>query len=169
MPNITHIIDYKVAAELLAKAGSMEKLAMMPASTIQLLGAEKALFKHLKYGTKPPKYGILFKLPDVTNAPREKKGKIARAYAAKIAIAARADFFTKNVIGEQLKASLDKSLEKIKAAESKPKQHEEFKDGFNKGGDYKRSNFKQDFKGSSKHGSNHGYKPGSNRTRGRFR
>ena len=52
MPNITHLIDYKVAAELLSKAGSMERLALMPASTIQLLGAEKALFKHLKYGTK---------------------------------------------------------------------------------------------------------------------
>lgn len=122
LPNVAYLTDEKIAAELLSKAGSIEKLATMPASTIQLLGAEKALFKHIKFGSKPPKYGILFKLPDVTNAPRDKKGKIARAYAAKIAIAVKADFYTKKFIAEMLKKSLAHSLEKIRTSPTAPKK-----------------------------------------------
>ena len=75
MPNVTYLTDEKIAAELLAKAGSMERLALLPASTIQLLGAEKALFKHIKYGSKPPKYGVLFKLAEVTSAPKDQKAE----------------------------------------------------------------------------------------------
>jgi len=55
MPNTTYLTDEKIAAELLSKAGSLERLASMPASTVQLLGAEKSLFKHIKFGSKPPK------------------------------------------------------------------------------------------------------------------
>ncbi len=110
MPNVTALIDYKIAAELLAKAGSVEKLALMPASTIQLLGAEKALFKHLKFGSKPPKYGALFKMQDIANAGREDRGRIARVYATKLAIAARADAFSKNYIADRLKEDLKRSL-----------------------------------------------------------
>ena len=112
MPNITALIDYKIAAELLAKAGSVEKLALMPASTIQLLGAEKALFKHLKFGSKPPKYGALFKMQEIANAGREHRGRIARVYATKLAIAARADAFSKNYIADRLKEDLKKSLDR---------------------------------------------------------
>ena len=121
LPNTTYLTDEKIAAELLSKAGSMERLATMPASTIQLLGAEKSLFKHLKFGSKPPKYGVLFKLPAVNAAPRDMRGRIARAYATKISIALKADYFTKNNIGKQLKKSLDETIEKIKSTPSKPK------------------------------------------------
>ena len=114
MPNVTALIDYKIAAELLMKAGSVEKLALMPASTIQLLGAEKALFKHLKFGSKPPKYGALFKMQDIANAGREERGRIARVYATKLAIAARADAFSKNYIADKLKEDLKKSLNRNK-------------------------------------------------------
>ena len=103
MPNVTYLTDDKIAAELLAKAGSLERLAMMPASTIQLLGAEKALFKHIKFGSKPPKYGIIFKLPAVTSAQREKKGMVARAYATKICIALKADYHHQEVHSRQAK------------------------------------------------------------------
>lgn len=109
MPNITYLIDYKLAAELLSKAGSLTKLATMPASTIQLLGAEKALFKHIRFGSRPPKYGILFKLPEITNAPKRQKGRLARIYATKISIASRADAFTKNFIAGRLKEQLEKA------------------------------------------------------------
>ncbi|MGI0141991.1 MAG: hypothetical protein ACREBF_05095 [Candidatus Micrarchaeales archaeon] len=112
MPNISYFIDYKVAAELLAKAGSLERLAMMPSSTVQLLGAEKALFKHLKYGTKPPKYGILFKLPQIVSAQKSVKGKLARLYANKISIAAKADAFSHNFIAEKLKADIEKATKR---------------------------------------------------------
>ena len=114
MPNITYLIDYKIAAELLAKAGSLQKLAMMPASTVQLLGAEKALFKHIKFGTKPPKYGILYKLPQVVSAQKKQKGKMARMYANKISIAAKADAFSKNFIAPRLKEDLDRAMKKPK-------------------------------------------------------
>jgi nucleolar protein 56 len=110
MPNITYLIDYKVAAELLAKAGSLSRMATLPAGTIQLLGAEKALFKHIKFGGKPPKYGVLFKLPVVSNAPKNRGGKIARMYATKISIASKADAFTKRFIADKLKETLDKAI-----------------------------------------------------------
>ncbi len=109
MPNITYLIEYRIAAELLAKAGSLVRLANMPSGTIQLLGAEKALFKHMKFGSKPPKYGILYKLAEISNAPKEKRGRLARAYATKISIAARADAYTKRFIADKLKESLKKN------------------------------------------------------------
>lgn len=120
LPNTTYLTDERIAAELLAKAGSLERLATMPAGTIQLLGAEKALFKHIKFGSKPPKYGILFKVPQVSNAQKERKGRIARLYATKISIALKADYFTKNFIAESLKANIESSIKRINEKEIKP-------------------------------------------------
>jgi nucleolar protein 56 len=119
MPNTTYLTDEKIAAELLSKAGSLERLATMPASTVQLLGAEKALFKHIKFGSKPPKYGVLFKMTEISNGPRDKRGRIARAYATKICIGLKADFYTKNFIAEKLKADLEASIKKIKETPNK--------------------------------------------------
>ncbi len=109
MPNIVYLIDYKIAAEMLAKAGSLERFANMPASTIQLLGAERALFKHLKFGGRPPKYGYLFKLPELATVNKKEKGRLARIYATKISIAARADAFSKRFIADTLKVQLEKA------------------------------------------------------------
>lgn len=120
MPNTTYLTDEKIAAELLSRAGSLERLATMPASTIQLLGAEKALFKHIKFGSKPPKYGTLFKLSDISNGPKDKRGRIARVYATKISIALKADFYTKNFIAEKLKKDLDNSIKKIRESPPRP-------------------------------------------------
>jgi len=116
MPNTTYLTDEKIAAELLSKAGSLERLALMPSSTVQLLGAEKALFKHIKFGSKPPKYGVLFKLSEVGTAKRDMRGRIARAYAAKICIALKADVYTKNFIAEGLKNDLARSIERLRRA-----------------------------------------------------
>lgn len=113
MPNIAYLIDYKIAAELLWKAGSLERLASFPASTIQLLGAEKALFKHLKFGSKPPKYGVLFKLQQISSAGKKQRGRLARAYATKISIASRADAYSKRFISGKLKEMLDKEVSRI--------------------------------------------------------
>ena len=126
LPNVSYLTDEKIAAELLAKAGSMERLAIMPASTVQLLGAEKALFKHLKFGSKPPKYGVLFKMPVINGAPREIRGKIARAYATKICIALKADYYSKNFIAKKLKENLDATIKRIKEAPIKPKPQGKF-------------------------------------------
>lgn len=92
-PNISVILGSAVGARILAKAGSLKRLAMMPASTIQILGAEKALFRSLKTGAQPPKHGLLFQHQLVHAAPRWQRGKIARAIAAKAAIAARVDVY----------------------------------------------------------------------------
>jgi nucleolar protein 56 len=92
-PNVAAILGTAVGARLLAKAGSIKKMATLPASTIQVLGAEKALFRALKTGTQPPKHGILFQHPIVHAAPRWQRGKMARAIASKAAIAARVDVY----------------------------------------------------------------------------
>ncbi|MGC8652018.1 MAG: hypothetical protein ACP5UH_02085 [Candidatus Micrarchaeia archaeon] len=113
MPNTTYLTDEKIAAELLSKAGSLERLATMPASTIQLLGAEKALFKHIKFGSKPPKYGVLFKLPAISNGRKSARGRIARLYATKISIALKADYFSKRFIAEKLKADIESGISRI--------------------------------------------------------
>lgn len=122
MPNTTYLTDEKIAAELLSKAGSLERLATMPAGTVQLLGAEKALFKHIKFGSKPPKYGVLFKMPEISNGPRDKRGRIARAYATKISIALKADYFSKKFIAEKLKEDLQKTIKKINESPAKQKR-----------------------------------------------
>jgi len=92
-PNISAILGTAVGARILARAGSLRRLATMPASTIQILGAEKALFRSLKTGANPPKHGILFHHALVHSAPRWQRVNIARAVAAKAAIAARVDVF----------------------------------------------------------------------------
>lgn len=92
-PNLAVILGTAVGARILAKAGSMKRLATMPASTIQVLGAEKALFRSLKTGSQPPKHGLLFQHAMVHVAPRWQRGKIARAVAAKAAIASRVDVY----------------------------------------------------------------------------
>ena len=122
MPNTTYLTDEKIAAELLSKAGSLERLATMPASTIQLLGAEKALFKHIKFGSKPPKYGVLFKLAEISNGPRDRRGRMARVYATKISIALKADYYSKNFIAERLKEDLEKALKRIREAPAREPQ-----------------------------------------------
>jgi nucleolar protein 56 len=118
MPNVTYLTDEKIAAELLSKAGSLERLATMPASTLQLLGAEKALFKHLKFGSKPPKYGVLFKLQQVSSARRELRGRVARFYATKLSIAARADAFSKRFIAKELKEIIDRNIRSMRVSKN---------------------------------------------------
>ncbi len=117
MPNTNTLLGSTLAARLLAAAGSLEKLAKMPSSTIQLLGAEKALFRYLKSrekAAKAPKYGILFLHPDISSAEKEKKGKIARLLAAKLTLAIRADFYSKRDMTKELLEGYKRSLEKIK-------------------------------------------------------
>jgi len=92
-PNISVILGPVVGARIIARAGSLKKLAVMPASTIQVLGAEKALFRSLKTGSQPPKHGLLFQHAMVHPAPRWQRGKIARAVAGKAAIASRVDVY----------------------------------------------------------------------------
>ncbi|MBI4140548.1 hypothetical protein HY485_01780 [Candidatus Woesearchaeota archaeon] len=108
--NILEILETTLTAKLLILAGSLKNLAMMPASTIQLLGAQKALFKHLKEGAKTPKYGILATHPLVEKASAKNKGKTARILASKIAIAAKVYYFKGSFIFDQLKKEIKQKI-----------------------------------------------------------
>ncbi len=119
-PNITALVGPLLGARLLSLAGSLDELARMPASTIQVLGAEKALFRALRTGGKPPKHGVIFQYPDIHRSPRWQRGKIARALAAKLAIAAKVDAFTGRYIGDVLVQQLRKRIEEIKKLYAKP-------------------------------------------------
>lgn len=115
-PNIKYVANAAIAAKLIAHTGSLRKLALLPASTVQVLGAEKALFKHLRSKGRigSPKHGIIFQYPAIGTAPKHQRGKIARALATKIAIASKADAFSHNFIAEELKRNLDKRIEEIR-------------------------------------------------------
>ena len=117
MPNTSALLGPILAARLLAQVGSLERLAKLPSSTVQLLGAEKALFKALRTKgreMKVPKYGIIFTHPDICSAPREIQGKIARLLAAKVSIAARTDFYTKEDHSKELVADYRKKMEEAR-------------------------------------------------------
>ncbi|MBI5228625.1 hypothetical protein HY991_00835 [Candidatus Micrarchaeota archaeon] len=116
LKNLCYLVEPTLASRLVMIAGGLEKLAKMPASTVQVIGAEKALFKHLRSGTKPPKHGIIFQSAYIRTAPFKERGKIARALSTKLAIAAKADFYTKHFIAEKLKENLEKRLDEIKRA-----------------------------------------------------
>lgn len=111
-PNVSSLATPRLAAELLELAGGLEELARMPSSTVQVLGAEEALFRHLGSGSPPPKHGILHRHPDVRGAG-ERRGEVARALAAKIAIAARIDAFGGRDETESLVREWEERLEEV--------------------------------------------------------
>ena len=118
-PNISYLAGPELAAKLVAQAGGLQRLASFPSSTIQVLGAEKALFKHLRSGSRPPKHGLLFQHPLVGKSPKKIRGKIARALAGKIAIATKADAISHNFIAEKLKAQFEEHANRIISAAAK--------------------------------------------------
>jgi len=119
-PNIRELVGPLLGARLIMLAGGLMRLALLPASTIQVLGAEKALFRALRTGSRPPKHGVIFQFPEIFRAPRWQRGKIARALAAKLAIAAKADAFTGNFIAPRLKEDLMKRIQEVKTVYAKP-------------------------------------------------
>jgi len=92
-PNLLELAGVTIGAKLLELGKSLKRLALLPASTVQLLGAEKALFRHIKTGARSPKYGIIINHPLIQNAKKNEKGKAARMLADKLSLCARLDFF----------------------------------------------------------------------------
>ncbi len=113
-PNINALTGPLLGARLISLAHGLNRLATLPAGTIQLLGAEDAFFRFLKSGKNPPKHGVIFQLPAIRGAARNKRGKIARTFAAKVALASRADAFHGEYIGDRLKADMEKRIASIK-------------------------------------------------------
>jgi nucleolar protein 56 len=119
-PNTKALVGSLLGARLIAVAGSLQNLAVRPASTIQVLGAEKALFRSLKTGARPPKHGLIFQHTLLHDAKKWQRGKIARALAGKLAIAVRADAFGGRDLGDALKAGLEKRLKEIREKYKEP-------------------------------------------------
>lgn len=112
-PNLGALIGSVLAARLLSIAGGLENLAKMPSSTVQVLGAEKALFRSLKTGARPPKHGVIFQYAAIHQGPRWQRGKIARTLSGKLSIAARIDAYGGEFIGDKLREDLEKKLKEI--------------------------------------------------------
>jgi len=120
-PNLSLAAGPMLGARLISVAGSLEKLAAFPSSTVQVIGASKALFKHLRARAPSPKHGIIYSHPLINTAPWWIRGKIARALAAKLSLAARIDFYS----GEKdasLVEKLEVKVEQIKTSNPKPPQ-----------------------------------------------
>jgi len=116
-PNLTILVGELVGARLISHAGSLMNLAKHPASTVQILGAEKALFKALKTKHDTPKYGLIYHASLVGQASTKMKGKVSRMLAAKAALACRVD-----ALGEE--TSTDLGMEHRAKVESRIKQLE---------------------------------------------
>ena len=116
--NMTTLIGGQLTAKLIARSGSFEKLASFPSSTIQVLGAEKALFRFLKGQGSSPKYGLIFQSTYVQKAHKDDRGKIARILASKLSLAAKLDFYKGDFMGDSLKLDMDNAM---KSAQKQPK------------------------------------------------
>ncbi|OII72426.1 uncharacterized protein cubi_00421 [Cryptosporidium ubiquitum] len=123
-PNLQSLLGDTLAARLIAHSGSLVNLAKSPASTIQVLGAEKALFRALKSKGNTPKYGLLFQSTYIGKASQKNKGRISRYLANKCSIAARIDNFStanNNIFGEKLKQQVEDRLKYLSQGISPPK------------------------------------------------
>ena len=125
-PNMGYLLGPHLAAKLVAHLGSLKRLATLPGSAIQVLGAERALFKHLKSHRriKPPKHGLIFQHPKISSSPKKVRGKISRTLAVKIATAAKADAFTKRFIAKELREQFEARYIAVMAEYSKGKTNE---------------------------------------------
>lgn len=166
-PNLSVVVGEMIAAKLISKAGSLINLAKASASTIQIMGAEKALFKALRDKKKTPKYGIIYQTKFVSNTNGRAKAKIARALAAKSALCVRFDALAEDEntsnLGIKSREYLEKRIEYLEKEEGKgfSKKKEFVRDfgngrtnkGYNSKGDVllkKRDKSDSNFKGTFK-------------------
>jgi nucleolar protein 56 len=113
-PNLLGLAGPLLGAKLISMAKGLERLASMPSSRIQVLGAERAMFRHLRERGKPPKHGLIFQHPTISRSPWWMRGKIARSLAAKIAIAARLDAYSDQDLSASLKEDFMKRVQTVR-------------------------------------------------------
>lgn len=112
-PNLVSVAGFLLGAKLIRHTGSLKRLVQMPASTIQILGAEKALFRHIKNKKfKAPRHGLIIEHHLIAKAPQKMHGKTARALADKISLAVKVDYFKGKFIGDKLKQELEEKFRK---------------------------------------------------------
>jgi nucleolar protein 56 len=113
-PNFLEILGVTIGAKILRHSGSLEKLSRTPSTVLQIMGAEKSLFKHMIGRGKSPKYGIIFSHQMIAGVNRKNKGKMARAIADKASIAARIDFFKGDYVADKFVHGLEKKFNSLK-------------------------------------------------------
>ncbi len=119
-PNMSVLAGPLIGARLISSAGSLKELARRPSSTIQVFGAERALFRSIKTGAAPPKHGIIYRVPEINTSPYWIRGKVARALAGKLSIAARIDAYSGTDIGDELRKDFLARVEEIKRQNPEP-------------------------------------------------
>ena len=122
LPSLSALLGPILAARLCVEAHGRARLARLPAGTMQILGAEKAFFNHLKTGAPSPKHGHIFMHPWISRSPRWVRGKIARTVAAKATIAARCDAYGGKTWDQKTVDSVAARVEVIRNENSKPPQ-----------------------------------------------
>ncbi len=113
-PNMCALLGAPLAARLVSLAGGLERLSSLPSSTVQLLGAEKAMFRHLRSGKRGPKHGVIYQHPEVHRSPYWQRGKVARALAGKVLIAAKVDQYRGEFVGDSLEEDFMRRVEDIR-------------------------------------------------------
>jgi len=119
-PNLFALVGGLIGAKLIAKAGSLKKLAFMPASRIQLLGAEKALYRFLKTGEKRPKHGLIFQWNQIRGSKAWNRGKISRVISGKIGICSKVDYFGGEFVADMLSKDINEKIQEIEKKYPKP-------------------------------------------------
>ena len=120
LPSVSALVGPLLAARLCVEAHGRARLARLPSGTVQILGAEKAFFHHLKTGAPSPKHGHIFMHPWISRSPRWVRGKIARMLAGKISIAAKIDAFEGEPWGEAEVAKVEERVEALREANKQP-------------------------------------------------
>lgn len=113
VPNLEAVLGPILTAKVLSHAGGLEELAKKPASTVQVLGAEKALFRYLKGEGTPPKHGVLFEHDYVSKLPESNRGKMARFIANKAVMAARLDQYGDKFKGDDLRREVNEKFQEL--------------------------------------------------------
>merc|ERR1712154_417995 len=140
-PNLAALVGDAVGARLISHAGSLTNLAKYPASTVQILGAEKALFRALKTRGNTPKYGLIFHSSFIGKAGAKNKGRISRYLANKCSIASRIDAFSdvpSSVYGQKLKTQVEDRLKFYETGETPAKNVDVMRQAVEEAGDAKK-------------------------------
>jgi len=122
LPSVSLLLGPLLAARMCVEAHGRERLSKLPSGTIQVLGAEKAFFHHLKTGSPPPKHGHIFMHPWISHSPKWVRGKISRMLAAKVSIAAKIDAFEGEPWTDEDLEKITRRVETIRNTRRKPKR-----------------------------------------------
>ncbi len=114
LPSLSAIAGPLIAARLCVAAHGRMRLARLPAGTVQILGAEKAFFSHLKQGTKPPKHGLIYAHVLISRSPKPIRGRVSRMLAARMSLAARIDAFEGTPWGNEELRNIEQRVEDMR-------------------------------------------------------